>query len=330
MYTVPSFDDLAALLKADFATLFKVLPPKSSGKNGIMTGSMLYNRTTTTGRKYDDQIAFMGPPCTIIPPIQEGRVRYPKLTLNLNRKDGKVDEYDPRDAEHTEARTMFMAWVKDMEQETLRRVQEDPKAFFGGKAVTKENVFIKHSLREPEEDNYRYQFTCKVDLKDESNGSREDIDWNHIKIDVHDVALDENNQVAWKPITLEDIASRDKVLPIFRSAYPYFEVAKNHRTGELEGHCKIQWCLSGLQRIEKVNDHKRKREDEDAEVNQGWLSKIKEYIAHADATGGGGDAEADNATTDTTTPTPAPTPAPTPTTTTTTTTTTNAEVRVEA
>lgn len=313
MYTVPSFEELAAQLQADYSGLFKVLPPKSSGRNGILTGSMVYSKTTATGRKYDDQIAFMGPPCTIIPPVQDGRVRYPKITLNLNRKDGKVDEYDPKDAEHAEARTAFEAWIKVMESETLRRVKEDPKSFFGGKTVDPENVFIRHSIKEPEEDNYRHQFTCKIDIKDDANGSREDLEWTHIRIDVHDVTLDENDQVVWKPLTLEDIASRDKVLPIFRSAYPYFETVKNHRTGEMEGHCKIQWCLSGLQRIEKVNDHKRKREDDnDGEVNQGWLSKIKEYIANTDAVTEAAKAMAAETETETAAETPGATP-PTPT-----------------
>jgi hypothetical protein len=31
-------------------------------------------------------------------------------------------------------------------------------------------------------------------------------------------------EVEWKKITLEDIAMRDKILPSFRSAYPYFEM----------------------------------------------------------------------------------------------------------
>jgi hypothetical protein len=281
MYTVPSFDELAEKLNVDIKTLYKVLPPKSSGKNGIMTGSMVYTKTSSSGRQFDDQIAFMGPPCTIIPPIREGIVKYAKLTLNLNRKDGKVDEYDPKDADHSEARNKFADWIQALEQETLCRVKEDPKAFFGGKIVNVDNVFIKHSFKEPEEDNYRFQLTCKVDLKDEAKGAREDIEWQHIRIDVHDVTLDEEHQVVWKPITLDQVASRDKVVPIFRSAYPYFETVKNHRTGDLEGYVKIQWCISGLQRIEKIDDHKRKREgDEDEQVDQGWLSKIKEYIAN--------------------------------------------------
>lgn len=279
MYTVPSFDELSKLLQVDWQTGFKVVAPKSSGKNGILTGSMVYTKTTTNGRTFDDQIAFMGPPCTIIPPIREGRVLYPKITINLNRKDGKAEEYDPKDAEYTVERNAFMDFIKEMESELLKKVQENPASFFGGKAIAPENVFIKTSFVEPEEDNYRTKFACKIDLKDEAHGAREDIDWNHIKIDVHDVKLSEVGEVEWKALTLEDIGSRDKVLPIFRSAYPYFEIVKNHRNGELEGYCKIQWCLSGLQRIEKVHDHKRKRDDEeDPHLNASWMNKIKDYI----------------------------------------------------
>jgi hypothetical protein len=58
---------------------------------------MIYTRSLENGRAIDDQIAFMGPPCTIIPPIREGRVLYPKLSLNLNRKDEKAEENDPKD-----------------------------------------------------------------------------------------------------------------------------------------------------------------------------------------------------------------------------------------
>ena len=281
MHTVPSFDELAQTIHASNSGL-KVLPPKGSGRNGILTGSMLYSRTTSQGRTFDDQIAFMGPPCTVIPPIQEGRVRYPKLTIQLNRKDEKPDENDPKDVGYTEERKAFVAFLKDMESLVLAKIKEDPKAFFGGKDVTADNVIMKHSLVDPEEDNYRTKFSCKIDLKDDANGAREDIDWTHVKIDIHDVMLDEQGNVAWKPLTLEDIASRDKVLPIFRSAYPYFEVVKNHRTNELEGYCKIQWCISGLQRIEKVNDHKRKRDDGDQEVHPSWMNKIKEYIQSTD------------------------------------------------
>ena len=285
MYTVPSFDQFFQTLKTDWNENFKVLPPKSSGKNGILTGSMVYTKTTSNGRKYDDQIAFMGPPCTIIPPIHEGRVRYTKLTLNLNRKDGKPEENDPKDVEYTEERSAFVAFIKEMETETLKKIQEDPKAYFGGKVISPENVVVKTSFVEPEEDNYRTKFSVKIDLKEEARGAREDIDWNHIKIDVHDVTLSDNGQVEWKPLTLEDISSRDKILPIFRSCYPYFEIVKNHRNGETEGYCKIQWCLSGLQRIEKVVDHKRKRDDgDDADVNPGWMAKIKEYISNTDTT----------------------------------------------
>lgn len=283
MYTVPSFEEFFKTLNKDWDQGFKVLPPKSTsnGKNGILTGSMLYTKTTSNGRKFDDQIAFMGPPSTIIPPIREGRILYPKLTINLNRKDGKAEENDPKDVDYTQERHAFVAFIKEIEMETLKKIKEDPKTFFGGKTISPENVFVKTSFVEPEEDNYRTKFSCKIDLKDEARGMREDIDWNHVKIDVHDVTLSEQGQVEWKAITLEDISSRDKILPIFRSAYPYFEIVKNHRNGETEGYCKIQWCLSGLQRIEKVVDLKRKREDDDdiANVNPSWMNKIKEYIS---------------------------------------------------
>lgn len=278
MYTVPGFDELAQTLQAAWTENFKVVPPKSSGRNGILTGSMVYTKTAASGRKYDDQIAFMGPPCTIIPPIKEGIVLYPKLTLQLNRKDGKVDDVDPKDAAYAEERKAFMAFVKEVEQHTLAKVKEDPKAFFGGKDIKPSNVFVKDSFIEPEEDNYRTKFTCKVDLKDEAQGARENIDWTLIRIDVHDVKMGASGEVEWTPLTLEDVASRDKVLPIFRSAYPYFEVVKNHRNGELEGYFKIQWCLSGLQRIEKVHDPKRKRDDDNDAVNPSWMKKIKQYI----------------------------------------------------
>lgn len=280
MYTVPSFAELSLSLQANWKEGFKVLPPKTSGKNGILTGSMVYTRALENGRTIDDQIAFMGPPCTIIPPIREGRVLYPKLTLNLNRKDGKAEENDVKDAAYTEERKEFVAFIVDMEAQTLTKIKENPKAYFGGKDIKPENVFMKNSLVEPEEDNYRTKLTCKVDLKDEAHGAREDIDWNHIRIDVQDVNMSPQGEVEWKKLTLEDIASRDKVLPSFRSAYPYFEIVKSHRNGELEGYCKIQWCLSGLQRIEKVNDYKRKRDgdEESAGISPSWMSKIKEYI----------------------------------------------------
>jgi hypothetical protein len=162
----------------------------------------------------------------------------------------------------------------------LTKIKENPKAYFGGKDIKPENVFMKNSLVEPDEDNYRTKLTCKVDLKEEAHGAREDIDWNHIRLDIQDVSMSLQGEVEWKKLTLEDIASRDKVLPSFRSAYPYFEIVKSHRNGELEGYCKIQWCLSGLQRIEKVNDYKRKRDgdDESAGISPSWMSKIKEYI----------------------------------------------------
>ena len=280
MYTVPSFDELSLSLQANWDEGFKVLPPKTSGKNGILTGSMIYTRSLENGRAIDDQIAFMGPPCTIIPPIREGRVLYPKLSLNLNRKDEKAEENDPKDVAYTEERKAFVAFIREMEVQTLNKVKENPKAYFGGKDIKPENVFIKNSLVEPEEDNYRTKLTCKVDLKDEAQGAREDIDWNHIRVDVQDVTLNGQGEVEWKKITLEDIASRDKVLPSFRSAYPYFEIVKSHRNGELEGYCKIQWCLSGLQRIEKVHDLKRKRDGEDdtAGMSPSWMNKIKEYM----------------------------------------------------
>lgn len=278
MYTVPGFDELAQTLQASWKEHFKVVPPKSSGRNGILTGSMVYTKTSSNGRKYDDQIAFMGPPCTIIPPIKEGIVVYPKITLQLNRRDGKVDDMDPKDAAYAEERKAFMAFVKEVEEHTLAKVKEDPKAFFGGKDVKPANVFIKDSFVEPEEDNYRTKFTCKIDLKDEAQGARENIDWTLVRIDIHDVKMGANGEVEWTPLTLEDVMSRDKVLPIFRSAYPYFEVVKNHRNGELEGYCKIQWCLSGLQRIEKVHDPKRKRDDDNGAVNPSWMKKIKQYI----------------------------------------------------
>lgn len=280
MYTVPSFDELSQTL----ANGLKVLPPKNSGKNGILTGSMLYTKTTANGHTFDDQIAFMGPPCTIIPPIREGRVMYPKITLNLNRKDEKPEDNDPKDVGYTEERKAFVTFIENMEAAALSKIQEDPKAYFGGKVIAPENVFIKRSLVLPEEDNYRTKLTCKVDLKEEAHGAREDIDWNHIRIDIHDVSLNAQGSVELKKLTLDDIASRDKVLPIFRSAYPYFEIVKNHRNGELEGYCKVQWCLTGLQRIEKVNDHKRKRDDNDGDVNPAWMNKIKEYIQASAAT----------------------------------------------
>lgn len=280
MYTVPSFDELSLSLAANWKEGFKVMPPKTSGKNGILTGSMVYTRALENGRTIDDQIAFMGPPSTIIPPIREGRVLYPKITLNLNRKDGRAEENDPKDAAYTVERKAFVAFILDMEAQTLAKIRENPKAYFGGKDIKPENVFMKNSLVEPEEDNYRTKLTCKVDLKDEANGAREDIDWNHIRLDIQDVSMNTQGEVEWKKLTLEDIASRDKVLPSFRSAYPYFEIVKSHRNGELEGYCKIQWCLSGLQRIEKVNDYKRKRDgdEESAGVSPSWMNKIKEYI----------------------------------------------------
>jgi hypothetical protein len=150
-----------------------------------------------------------------------------------------------------------------------------------GKDIKPANVFVKDSLVEPEEDNYRTKFTCKVDVKDEAQGLRENIDWTLIRLDVHDVQIgdEEDGEVKWTPITLEDIASRDKIVPIFRSAYPYFETVKNHRTGELEGYLKIQWCLSALQRIEKVADPKRRRDDDNEAVNPAWMKKIKQYMA---------------------------------------------------
>lgn len=282
MYTVPGFDELAQTLQGSWSDHFKVLPPKTSGRNGILTGTMLYTKTAASGRKYDDQISFMGPPCTLLPPIRDGIVMYPKVTLNLNRKDNKTDDNDPKDKAYADERTAFVAFVKEVEQQTLAKVQEDPKAFFG-KEIKPANVFVKDSFVEPEEDNYRTKFTCKVDLKDEAQGIRENIDWTLIRIDVHDVKMgEEDNEVHWTPLTLEDISGRDKILPIFRSAYPYFDTAKNHRTGEIEGYLKIQWCLSGLQRIEKVVDPKRRRDDDDDAVNPAWMKKIKQYMANDD------------------------------------------------
>ncbi len=280
MYTRPGFDDIAQTLQASWEEHLKVLPPKSSGRNGILTGSILYTTTLESGRKYDDQIAFMGPPCTMIPPIREGIVMYPKVTLNLNRRDGKIDESDPKDKAFTAERSAFMQFVKELEHQTLAKVKEDPKAFFGGKDIKPANVFVKDSFVEPEEDNYRTKFTCKVDVKDEAHGVRENIDWTMIKLDVHDVKIDvDNDEVQYTAITLEDVASRDKIVPMFRSAYPYFETVKNHRTGEFEGYLKIQWCLSGIQRIEKVADPKRRRDDDDSSMNPAWMKKIKQYMA---------------------------------------------------
>lgn len=284
MYSVPSFDELSATLETKWATDFKVIPPKSSGKNGIMTGSMMYIRKLDNGRVIDDQIAFMGPPCTMLPPIRDGRVLYPKITLNLNRKDGKTDENDPKDEAYAKERDAFVDFIREMEMQTLKKVKENPVAYFGGKVVSADNVFIKKSLVEAEEDNYRTKLACKVDLKEEANGAREDIDWNHVRIDVQDVKLS-NGEVEWKKITLEDITIRDKILPSFRSAYPYFEIVKNHRSGEMEGYCKIQWCLAGLQRIEKVHDMKRARDDGDADAERpspSWMEKIKAYIKDKD------------------------------------------------
>ena len=278
MYTVPGFDELSQTLQGNWDEHFKVLPPKSSGRNGILTGSMLYTKTASSGRKYDDQIAFMGPPCTMIPPIREGIVMYPKLTLQLNRRDGKIDDNDPKDKAYAEERDSFVEFVRTVEEKTLAKVKEDPKSFFGGKDIKAANVFIKDSFTEPDEDNYRTKFPCKIDLKDEAQGIRENIDWTLIRIDVHDVKLGEDGEVVWQPLTLEDIASRDKILPIFRSAYPYFDTVKNHRTGEMEGYVKIQWCISGLQRIEKVSDPKRRRDDDDESVNPSWMKKIKQYM----------------------------------------------------
>jgi hypothetical protein len=284
MYSVPSVDELSATLETNWETGFKVLPPKTSGKNGISTGSIMYTRTLDNGRSIDDQLAFMGPPCTMLSPIRDGRVLYPKISLNLNRKDGKTDEFDPKDAEYAKERDAFVEFVREMEAQTLKKVKENTSAFFGGKAISPDNVFIKRSLVDPEEDNYRTKLTCKVDLKEEANGAREDIDWNHIRIDVQDVKLAANGEVEWKKITLEDIAMRDKILPSFRSAYPYFEMVKNHRNGEMEGYCKIQWCLAGIQRIEKVHDMKRTRDDdEDGEgPSPAWMKKIKAYIKDKD------------------------------------------------
>ena len=279
MHSVPSFEELAQTLAGDWKAGLKVLPPKNAGRNGILTGSIMYTRTGEDGKTWLDQVAFAGPPCTIIPPIQEGRVRYPKLTLNLNRKDGKADENDPKDQAYTEERKAFVKLVHEMQEKVLAKVRENPKAYFF-KAIEPENVIIKDSLVEPDEDNYRTKMTCKVDLTQEANGVREDIDWTHINIDVHDVKLDKDGHVELKKTTLEHLNGRDRLLPIFRSAYPYFEVVKNHRTGLFEGHCKIQWCLSGLQRIERINDNKRKREEDgDEEAHPSWMAKIKEYMA---------------------------------------------------
>ena len=239
MYSVPSFDELSATLETKWDTGFMVLPPKTSGKNGISTGSMMYTRTLDNGRSISDQIAFMGPPCTMLSPIRDGRALYPKISLNLNRKDGKTDENDPKDAAYAKERDAFVEFIREMEAQTLKKVKENPGAFFGGKAISPENVFIKRSLVDPEEDNYRTKLTCKVDLKEEANGAREDIAWEHIRLDVQDVKLAANGEVEFKKITLEDISMRDKILPSFRSAYPYFEIVKNHRNGEMEGYCKI-------------------------------------------------------------------------------------------
>jgi hypothetical protein len=291
MHSVPSFEELSHSIAANWKDGLKVLPPRNPGRNGILTGSIMYARPDADGKSYLDQIAFAGPPCTIIPPIREGRVMYPKLTLNLNRKDGKADENDPRDGAYTEERKLFVAMVHDMQGKVLAKIRENPKAYFL-KAIEPENVIIKDSLVEPEEDNYRTKMTCKVDLKQEAKGAREDIDWTHINVDVHDVKIDAQGQVELQKTTLEDVNGRDRLLPIFRSAYPYFEVVKNHRTGLFEGHCKIQWCLSGLQRIERINDNKRKREDDGGdEADPSWMAKIKEYMA---AQAGGDEAQANS------------------------------------
>lgn len=53
---------------------------------------------------------------------------------------------------------------------------------------------------------------------------------------------------------------------------------------ELEGYCKIQWCLAGIQRIEQGYDMKRTRDDdEDGEgPSPAWMKKIKAYIKDKD------------------------------------------------
>jgi hypothetical protein len=163
MYSVPS-DELSATLETKWANDFKVIPPKSSGKNGIMTGSMMYVRKLENGRIIGDQIAFMGPPCTMLPPIRDGRVLYPKISLNLNREDGKTDENDPKDEAYAKERDAFVDFVREMEAQTLKKVKENPTAYFGGKVTSADNVFIKNSLVEAEEDNYRTKLACKVGI----------------------------------------------------------------------------------------------------------------------------------------------------------------------
>lgn len=282
VFTVPTFDELQATLASDW-TNFKVLAPRSAGKNGIMTGSIVYTKENASGRKVDDQVAFTGPPVTMIPPARDGIVLYPKLTLNLNRQDGKIDEYDPRDAEFAAERDNFRAFVHLLEEQTIAQIKQDPKAFFG-KPIAPENIFIKSSFVEAEESNYRTKFTCKVDVTEEARGARESIPWEHIKLDIHDLKV-VNQEVEFEKVLLVDISSRDKVLPVFRSVYPYMEVSRNHRNGELEGYAKIQFCLAGLHRIEKNTDLKRLREDEGEERTPTWMSKIQKYVQNTEHVG---------------------------------------------
>ncbi len=280
VFIVPTFDELQATLASAEWTNFKVLPPRSAGKNGIMTGSMVYTKENASGRKVDDQVAFTGPPVTMIPPVRDGTVLYPKLTLNLNRQDGKLDEYDTRDAEFSAERDAFRAFVTALEEQTLVHIKQDPKAFFG-KPIDPENIFIKSSFVEPEEPNYRTKFTCKLDVTEEARGARESIPWEQIKLDIHDLVV-VDNVVEFEKVLLVDLSSRDKILPVFRSAYPYMEVSRNHRNGELEGYAKIQFCLAGLHRIEKNSDLKRNRDDGNEEQTPAWMSKIQKYVQNTE------------------------------------------------
>ncbi len=237
--------------------------PPSNLKSTILTGSITYGR--------GQQLAMSMPPCSILRSDKEGVMAYSKLTLQLNRRNGKPDIDDERDTRYTDERAEFYKLATWLDEQLLAAVKKNPKAYFN-RDIDPKDIYVTPSISTAEEEFYRDKLQCKVDA---FNSKREQVPVNELKLSLHDVKKGEDGGLNLQPISLTDINNTDRVVPLIRGVYPYFEVKNNPRNKIPEGTCKIQWCLSGLHRVEVVRDRKRKLDAESSGVyvNRKTLNK---------------------------------------------------------
>jgi hypothetical protein len=199
--------------------------PKNAKGGKILTGLLKW----VNERGTEQDFRMTGPPCEAYGLVGKdtGTVKYAKCTILLIR-EGELQDIDMLGM-YAKERADFLLFIRYIEKKVKDMVTSNTSSFFL-RDIDASKVELVSAIKTPPDEDKPLRMPCKIDVSDQVGPNKENIDPEHILLKITDSTTKSEYKVS-------DMRRDDIYLPVFSSAYPYF----NSR-----GDFGIQFKLSSL------------------------------------------------------------------------------------